>query len=177
MKTEKRIFITQGFTLIELLVVVLIIGILAAVALPQYQKAVEKSRLTEALQIVANLQKSIDVWILANEKPSATIQFLGENPDADLDLDFPSLDCESLGGGWCNSNNFTYDAYCWDTGCEIDAERRKNGSGESDMEYMIQLFRDENGTWSKECTPESNYPYSTSICSFLETHGWVNTSN
>ena len=61
----KRCFTGRlGFTLIELLVVVLIIGILVAVAVPQYQKAVEKSKAVQGIALVRSLAQAAQAYYL-----------------------------------------------------------------------------------------------------------------
>ena len=72
-----------GFTLVELLVVVLIIGILAAVALPQYGKAVRRTKAAKAQVYVRQLADAVERYFLSN----------GTYPKyfADLDMDFSSV--------------------------------------------------------------------------------------
>ena len=66
----------KAFTLIELLVVVLIIGILAAVALPQYQRAVDKSRFAALLPLVRAVANAKSEYYLANGEHARTFDVL-----------------------------------------------------------------------------------------------------
>lgn len=75
-----------AFTLIELLIVVLIIGILAAVALPQYQLAADKARAVQAITLVKSVRNAAEVYYLANGAYPRSL--------ADIDVSVPSVkDC------------------------------------------------------------------------------------
>ena len=69
-------FKKSGFTLIELLVVVLIIGILAAIALPQYQTAVAKADLAKFMSLVKTLTNAEEMYFLTTGSYAANLDEL-----------------------------------------------------------------------------------------------------
>ena len=120
-RPARRRKMKKGFTLIELLVVVLIIGILSAVALPQYRKAVIKTRYSTLKVLVHSIAQAQEVYYMANGEYST---------------DFANLDIDP-GGTSASATERTFD---WGR-CNLEGpeygSRAICRNGQINMGYMV----------------------------------------
>lgn len=130
----------QGFTLIELLVVVLIIGVLSAVALPQYQTAVERSRATEALTQMAAISDALQRYHAQHE------QWPDVNAFNRLDVDIPS----STSGGTTTygGKNFTLTFGSDGVTSNLAIIHAIRKSGSHPYKLSTEITANDNGTYS-----------------------------
>ena len=148
----------RAFTLIELLVVVLIIGILAAVAVPQYQKAVEKSRLSEVLQNINAIQKCFELYKLENGLPSSDVVYLADM-NCPIEVDLGDFD----GSYMYENNNFRYEGIgCTPNGCVVTEIHRIPSYA-----YALSLSSSGKKFCYTEDTDLGRY-----ICKSIENQGW-----
>lgn len=68
---------SDGFTLIELMIVLIIVGVLAAVALPAYQDYVRKARRADAMALLLDLQLTQEKYRANNVRYASTLSDMG----------------------------------------------------------------------------------------------------
>lgn len=158
-----------GFTLIELLVVVLIIGILAAIALPQYQKAVEKSRVTEALTLLKNVQNA---YILQN--------LADPNRDNDLaakDVVDLASGTWSENGNWFCTKNFFFEFAPPDIYGTRSDTISSDCTGYSSYLYSVDIQVPPDEGWEDYHVCDAATDLGYSVCKSLEAQGFTTQDN
>lgn len=142
----------KGFTLIELLVVVLIIGILAAIALPQYTKAVERSRSAEAWTVLGDLANAERIHQMSTGQYTNNLY--------SLDLEFPNLSATS---GVLTTNSFTVTVTPKNSNADVDIEATRDDGAYAG--YKLKLALNQKGEITRTCTGEGSTGANGGICS------------
>ncbi len=150
----------KGFTLIELMIVVAIIGILAAIAIPQYQNYVGRSNVAAAVQTLSSNKTGLESFVMENgffpdgktaaveEKKDTdgkvtTVGVLGQTPK-DLGIVQPTFGTVSLVPISAESG--------------AGAIRLKMNTGNPGIkDKETQFLRSADGTWTCETTIEAKY--------------------
>ena len=128
-----------GFTLVELLVVVLVIGILAAIAIPEYQKAVFKSRAGQIISLVRSLGEAQESYYLNHGKYASSFD--------DLDLTIPATQEYHYGKPAKQFGDWDVSMYCpgGGTSCE-SIEAAYGGDAENYVFKIVYYLINKRGT-------------------------------
>ncbi|MFT5121935.1 MAG: general secretion pathway protein G [Kiritimatiellia bacterium] len=79
-KQQKKMSLARGFTLVEVLLVIVIIGILAAIAVPNFAGKTDKARVASAKSQIKNLASAVDIFEVDTGTYPSTLQGLITNP-------------------------------------------------------------------------------------------------
>ena len=130
-----------GFTLIELLVVVLIIGILAAMALPQYFKAVERSRMAEAVTLMDSVAKAQRRKFMQTNRYARNFEGLDVSPKGATGWHYYTKGDPQTGAGGNGFEIILYNDVGGFTDVSVQALRVVDGLPRDSLQYRYFLDR------------------------------------
>ena len=146
-----------GFTLIELMAVVVVIGLLAAVALPSFLDSVRKGRRSEAHAALAHLQQEQERWRANHSTYTATLADLKLNLDASAHTPggyyAVNIDSADGSGYTATANAVSGSSQAGDAQCTTLRVRLAGGNlqygGCSGCSVPVDPLTDPNRCWSR----------------------------
>jgi type IV pilus assembly protein PilA len=140
----------KGFTLIELMIVVAIIGILAAIAIPQYQDYIARSQVTRVVGELSALKTSAEEQLMRGETPSgdgSAVGFTGS--DLLATTNGFALDFTGAGGAGTITGTLGQNASAAVKGAKIVLEREADGS----WSCVVDKTGTTSGAWDDSYAP------------------------